>query len=224
MGQVRRSDETPLQRVVNLPRSEIAIYPSLLKLPPVRIAFKEWSVVVDALALGQQILLLRKGGIAEPRGGFRVEHDHFLLFPTRFHQQRDGVIELAQARFDALVRGELSEDRVRISHLAKVVSWRKIASMDQALRLEGQHVWRQEVIRDRFDWGREAAIHAMALRVWRLHESVELPMIPAYGGCRSWVELEHEFEVDEATPVLGDAEFSGMLSRFEAVLGEGVTV
>ena len=33
-------------------------------------AFKEWHVVVEALAAGEQILLLRKGGIAEGRGGF----------------------------------------------------------------------------------------------------------------------------------------------------------
>lgn len=188
------------------------------------IAFKEWSVVVDALALGQQILLLRKGGIAEPRGGFRVEHDRFLLFPTRFHQQRDGVVESARARLDALKVNEFTEDQVRISLMAEVVSWRKIGSLDQALRLEGQHVWRQEVIRERFDWGREAAIHAMALRVRTLREPMELPMIPAYGGCRSWVELEREFEVDYAVPVLGEVEFAEKLKQFEAVLGEGGSV
>lgn len=189
-----------------------------------RIAFKEWSAVVDALVMGRQILLLRKGGIAEPRGGFRVEHGRFLLFPTRFHQQRDGVIESARARWDTLAASESSEDRVRISCVAEVVSWRKIESLEQALSLEGQHVWRQEVIRERFDWGREAAIHAMALRVWALCEPVELPMIPAYGGCRSWVELERELEVEGATAVLSEGEFAERLGQFEAVLGKEGTV
>lgn len=184
-----------------------------------RIAFKEWSAVVDALVTGRQILLLRKGGIAEPRGGFRVEHDRFLLFPTRFHQQRDGVIESARARWDTLAASERSEDRVRISCVAEVVSWRKIESLEQALSLEGQHVWRQEVIRERFDWGRESAIHAMALRVSALSQSVELPMIPAYGGCRSWVELATEVDVEAARPVLGEAEFESRLREFETVLG-----
>ena len=189
-----------------------------------RIAFKEWSAVVDALVTGRQILLLRKGGIAEPRGGFRVEHDRFLLFPTRFHQQRDGVIESARARWDTMAASESSEDRVRISCVAEVVSWRKIESLEQALSLEGQHVWRQEVIRERFDWGRESAIHAMALRVWALCEPVELPMIPAYGGCRSWVELERELEVEGARPVLSEGEFAERLSQFETVLGKEGTV
>ncbi len=65
----------------------------------VQTAFKEWGVVVDALGRGEQIVILRKGGIAEVRGGFRAEHDRFWLFPTRFHQQSEGVIESARERF-----------------------------------------------------------------------------------------------------------------------------
>ena len=56
-----------------------------------RNAFKEWAIVVDALGRGDQILILRKGGIAEGRDGFRVDHQNFLLFPTLYHQQRDCV-------------------------------------------------------------------------------------------------------------------------------------
>jgi hypothetical protein len=83
-------------------------------------------------------------------------------------------------------------------------------------------VWRPEVIRERFDWGREAAIHAMALRIHALREAVELPMIPAYGGCRSWVELEHDVDVSGAVPVLSESEFAIQLARFEGVLGRAI--
>ncbi len=37
----------------------------------VRVAFKEWTVVVDALGRGDQIIILRKGGLSEGRDGFR---------------------------------------------------------------------------------------------------------------------------------------------------------
>ena len=33
-------------------------------------AFKEWAVVVDALLRGEQVIILRKGGLREGRGGF----------------------------------------------------------------------------------------------------------------------------------------------------------
>ena len=49
-------------------------------------AFKEWAVTIDALARGEQILLLRKGGIHEPDRHFRVEHDRFLFYPGYLHQ------------------------------------------------------------------------------------------------------------------------------------------
>src|SRR6187397_2303829 len=53
------------------------------------IALKEWAAVCLALAEGRQSLLVRKGGIAEGSGGFRMEHEEFWLFPTQFHQSPD---------------------------------------------------------------------------------------------------------------------------------------
>src|SRR5687767_15539791 len=49
--------------------------------------FKEWTLVCKALGEGAQSLIIRKGGIAEGRAGFRFQHEEFLLFPTLFHEQ-----------------------------------------------------------------------------------------------------------------------------------------
>src|SRR5260370_41307813 len=54
-------------------------------------AFKEWAVICQALAEGRQALILRKGGIAEVGGEFRLEHSRFWLFPTYVHQQNTGI-------------------------------------------------------------------------------------------------------------------------------------
>ena len=61
-------------------------------------AFKDWAVIVDALGRGEQSVIFRKGGLREGKGGFRPEFDTFLLFPTRYHQQGDGVVNRARAR------------------------------------------------------------------------------------------------------------------------------
>ena len=55
------------------------------------IAFKEWAVTVRALAEGEQLLTLRKGGIREERKHFELEHDRFFLYPTFDHQRNDLV-------------------------------------------------------------------------------------------------------------------------------------
>src|SRR6202007_2664092 len=51
------------------------------------IAFKEWAVTVRALAEGEQLLTLRKGGIREPEKHFKLEYERFFLYPTLDHQR-----------------------------------------------------------------------------------------------------------------------------------------
>src|SRR5580698_5103589 len=109
-----------------------------------RAAFKEWAVVVDALGHGEQIVILRKGGISEGAGGFKMEHPRFLLFPTLFHQQRESVIGVAQARYDLIAPEFPPVDKLRLEYFAEVVSAQKLNSPADLHALRGQHVWRDE--------------------------------------------------------------------------------
>src|SRR5882672_3451390 len=100
-----------------------------------RIAFKEWAIVVGALGRGEQIIILRKGGISEGRGGFTIEHPEFLLFPTLFHQQRASVLPTVQPRFDDIASGWTDPSRVSIELLTRVVEWKRLESRGAAERL-----------------------------------------------------------------------------------------
>ena len=182
-----------------------------------RIAFKEWAVVADALGRGEQIIILRKGGISEGRSGFQIEHDRFFIFPTLFHQQRESVQPAAQLRYDALAP-KLSPESVCIELFVEVADWKLVDSLETAQRLRGQHIWREEVFRDRFDWGKSKSIYALAVRAFRLPLPVELRMRTEYGGCKSWVEFDEPISTDGAQPVLTDREFEAKLSRFHAAL------
>lgn len=188
-----------------------------------RTAFKEWAIVVDALGRGEQILILRKGGISEGRDGFRLEHSRFLLFPTLFHQQRDSVVAAAQERYDQIAPHLPSPEIVRLEFFAEVAAWRQLESLSAAEALRGQHCWRDEVIAQRFDWGRTKNIFALALRVHRLPLRVELPMSPAYGGCKSWVDLDTPLATTGALPVLDQQAFDHKLQQFLAALNPVAT-
>ena len=188
-----------------------------------RTAFKEWAIVVDALGRGEQILILRKGGISEGRGGFQMEHSQFLLFPTLFHQQRESVIAAAQERYDQIAPHLPSPEVVRVEFFADVGAWRQVDSLSAAETLRGQHCWRDEVIAQRFDWGRAKNIFAIALRVHRLPLAIELPMSPAYGGCKSWVEFDRDISTTGALPVLDQPAFDQKLSQFLAALNPVAT-
>ena len=182
-----------------------------------RVGFKEWAVVVDALGRGDQILILRKGGISEGTSGFQMEHDRFVLFPTLFHQQREYVIPEAQTRYDTLAP-KLSPSMVRLEFFATVIDWRLIDSLETALSMRGQHVWRDEIVKERFERG-SRSLYAMALRVFRLAVPVDVPMTPHYGGCKSWVELDTPISATGAQPVLTEKDFQIKFRHFEDVLG-----
>ena len=183
-----------------------------------RVAFKEWAVVIDALGRGEQILIFRKGGIAEDRGGFQVDHPEFLLFPTLFHQQRESVLSSAQERFDRIAPQFPPKSILRLEYFARVAEFRRLDSLSDAERLRGQHVWRDEVIAGRFEWGRARNIFVLALRIYRLPQVVERPMAAAYGGCKSWIALDAGVAVDGAEPVLNDALFARKLGEFREKL------
>ena len=183
-----------------------------------RIAFKEWTIVVDALGRGEQIIILRKGGISEGHGGFKVEHSRFLLFPTLFHQQRESVVPSAQSRYDGMAPSFPATDCVRIEFFGDVAAWQRLDSLAAAERLRGQHIWRDDVIAERFDWGRDKNIHALAVRVFHLPQAVELPMLENYGGCKSWISLEQDISLDGAIPVLSDTGFGQRLTEFREAL------
>ena len=45
-----------------------------------RLAFKEWAIIVDALGRGEQILILRKGGLQEGAAfGLKLNRLHTAL-------------------------------------------------------------------------------------------------------------------------------------------------
>jgi hypothetical protein len=159
-------------------------------LPRNRYALKEWEMVCDRLGRGEDVLLLRKGGILERRDGFRVEHREFFLFPTRFHGQGGEP----PARVDLRLYAGVEEDL-------------PVTDLDLLRRLEGLHAVPWEDVERRFHYGNEKGVHALVLRAWRLDRAHPLEDARAYDGCRSWVELREEIPVVAAAPALGDAEF-----------------
>lgn len=183
-----------------------------------RIAFKEWAIVVDALGAGEQILIFRKGGIREGRRGFQVEHSDFLLYPTWQHQQQDLVLPAWQARYAELISNPLPAAEVRLDYLAQVVSWRRLEAIDVVQRLRGQHILRDEVVAQRFEWGKDKNIFVLAVRVFRIEPPVLVPVLPGYAGCKSWVDLEQDLQVNDATPVLSKEAFNAKLNQFHGAL------
>ncbi|HUY32340.1 MAG TPA: DUF1802 family protein [Pirellulales bacterium] len=182
-----------------------------------RAAFKEWAVICRALARGEQVLILRKGGIVEEGGEFRPDRPEFLLFPTYSHQSPDSVVAQARPWLLELEDEQPEAGTVAFRHYAVVTDSLRVRSLEAVLGLRGRHIWSDDVVEERFHRWRDA-IHALLVRVYELPRNVTLELREEYTGCKSWVELAENVSTDGATAVLGDVEFARRAGEVRAVL------
>ena len=180
-------------------------------------AFKEWAVICKALADGRQALILRKGGLAETSGEFRLEHIRFWLFPTYVHQQRSGIKPDAGSLLERVESERLPSGTIRLSHFARVTGIYRLHDMVGALRIRNLHWWSDDTVQARFAY-RSPGLYVLLVRVHRARQTVELPEAASYAGCRSWVELERELSTEGAAPILNDTEFDEVRRRLDDLL------
>ena len=171
------------------------------------VGFKEWALVCEALGRGEQSILLRKGGIAEGREGFGFRHREFFLFPTFFHEQVVKV-RTPEAQIPAARRGE-----IEIRYYARLEAHRKITDWSEVAALEPVHILAESVVRERFEY-KDAGLHVALVRVFRLDPAWVLQDDPAFGGCRSWVNLPDRPFGTRSEAVLSDEQFAKVASAF----------
>jgi hypothetical protein len=178
-------------------------------------AFKEWAVVCEALGQGTQAILLRKGGIDESTGEFAVEQTRFWLYPTFSHQQNDGVNEETRPLLRSI--GQPPAGTLHLQLWAEVTGVYRIREELPALLLSHLHCLSEETVRQRFHY-RMPGLFVIVARVYRMPQPYEIAEIPAYDGCRSWVELEKPLSTAGATPVLDDASFRIVQKQLDLLL------
>lgn len=184
---------------------------------PLRQALKEWAVICRALADGRQALLLRKGGIAERRGTFEVEHNRFWLFPTYVHQQKDGIVPELVPLLEQAEAERPPQGIVRLTHFAETAGIYHLRDLSEAEKLAGLHGWSPETVRARFAY-RTPGLSVLPVRVHCSPQTFDVPDVAEYAGCRSWVELAVELPAEGATPVLSEEAFDEVLRTLDRLL------
>ena len=99
---------------------------------------------------GRQTVIIRKGGIAEGRDGFSFKEQEFYLFPTRFHEEAEKIRE------PVFASPSLDDGTVEIRCAVKVEWSGVLSDRDKVRALAPFHIWREEVIRERFDYKQPA--------------------------------------------------------------------
>lgn len=159
-----------------------------------RVAFKEWAAVCRALATGRQDVILRKGGILEPGGQFRLASREFLLFPTFLHQSAEQLVPEARHLLADLDADRPVSGGVVVTHWASVSDAVRVTDLADIARFRGRHVWTDAVVAERFHrWKDE--LHVLEVVVQPLPAAVTVPWHDDYGGCTSWIMLQDDVPV-----------------------------
>jgi hypothetical protein len=187
-----------------------------------QIALKEWAITVRALAQGEQILLLRKGGIHEDGKDFRVIHPEFLLYPTYEHQREDLLKSDHQPALARLLSDTPRSDSITFSHWARAEEIIEVAAQERVEDLAPYHIWTDEYAQSRLRWKPMLPLSILLLRVYRLERPVTVPYIKEYGGCTSWVEILPRVDLGQLEPVLDDARFQHQVDAIKGSLGLAV--
>ncbi|MGV0742251.1 DUF1802 family protein [Mycolicibacterium sp. XJ870] len=172
-------------------------------------ALKEWSAAVYALLDGRQTVLLRKGGIHEKR--FAVNATSFLLFPTVAHSHAERVRPEHSDLLGAAA-ADSTEDAVTIRAGAKVVAAVEVNRPEAIDKLAPLHIWTAESVQaDRLDFRPKHRLTVLVVQVSPLAEPIRLTRMPAYAGCKSWVDLP--VQAEWGPPVHDDATLRDIADR-----------
>lgn len=181
-------------------------------------ALKEWAVVVKALKEGKQIMLLRKGGIAEEGGEFRVEHREFFLYPTFSHQDKQYVRPPFFKDFEAAQETPDLWGKVRIDAYATIEEVLEAKDLERLRKVEEHHIWTPSYIDMRFHYRPENPLYVLLLRTYLLPEAVTFEETREYRGCKSWVRLDFDLSTAGATPALSEAKFAAKAEAIRSTL------
>jgi len=166
---------------------------------PNHTSLKEWSTVIDALGRGDQVILIRKGGIADPK--FGVEANEFYLYPTYFHQ------------------GE-TEHRpsVSITHWCEVVRTWSVRDRELVNRLGRLVAIPGETLEARYNFRADQALHVIGVRAYTLPRPATVAFRDEYAGCKSWLSVDDEVDVAGSVAVLSESVLQAKLAAIDSIL------
>ena len=188
------------------------------------IGLKEWAVTSGSLGRGEQIFLLRKGGIREDGRHFKIEHEQFLLYPGLFHEEQLLLKQENQNLLEETENADFSNE-ITFSVYCELVETIEISEEHQVRALDAFHIWSEDFTVKRFNWKPRHSLKLMIVRAYKLDTPITVSVTDEYGGCKSRVGLDNEINISALTPALTDAEFENQVSEIhEALASTTVTV
>jgi hypothetical protein len=84
--------------------------------------------------------------------------------------------------------------------------------------LESLTILDRDAIDTRYRFRPDQAINVIAVRTYTLANPVDVVMKPEYAGCRSWVSVDEEIDIDGSLPALREDEIRSRVAAIDALL------
>lgn len=182
------------------------------------VALKEWAVTCDALARGEQIMMLREERLeGEGPGPAALSGESFWLYPAPGGQDPAEVADPYRDRIRALDALDRADGRLRLQYAASAEHVERIADRDRLMALDGQHTLNRSAVERRLARaGRDGLLFAV-LRVYARETALVVEETAEMRSRSGWIRIgpggEEAAALDRATleremePVVGAERF-----------------
>ena len=179
-------------------------------------ALKEWAVTCDALARGEQILLLRADRLeSDGTGPGSLPREAFWLYPTVEGQSASEVADPYRDRIRALDALKRDDGRVRLQVAATAEHVERIADRDRLMALDGHHTLHRSAVDRRLDDAGPDGLLLVILRIYSRESAVLAQETREMREAGGWVPVQGggEAAIDRArveesmSPALSDGRF-----------------
>jgi len=182
------------------------------------VALKEWATVLEAMKRGEQLVLIRKGGLVEPGSGFELRASSFVFYPTFEHQAVNYLRSPYRVYFEEALKQRAPDGQVRVDLFGVAVASQQSRDPGVIERLRAFHIYNEEFVQQRLRWQADQPLMIVVVRAFQLEVPQRLTVLARYAGCTSWVELEGSLSLTGARPVLDDQTFQHRLQALTPLL------
>lgn len=184
-------------------------------------ALKEWASVCNALSVGRQVLLFRKGGIIERNDQFELETPDFWLYPTFLHQDVTRL-QPGEAHFiEAAQSYQVNSEQSKVTLFCRTEKIYQAKNIEALCEHPEWFIWNTKHIQDTWQWKPEKPAYIILVRAYAMQPNQPEIIIKAhtdYSGCVSWVDLHEAIPDVDLRPVIADDVFSSIKTKIEEAL------
>lgn len=170
------------------------------------VALRTWAVHCDALARGEQLLLLQPA----PADDEESPHGEFWLCPAWEDQAVRDLTDPYRDRLRALEELRHGDGRLRVKFYATVEYRERVRSTERLLAVDGEHTLNARAVEERVADG--PGVWLLVLRVYRRADALLLPEAAADGEA-GWLRLPRTLETRGLDPVLPEERFFSEKAR-----------